>query len=62
MFQQIPLGRSLGFSTPSQPFWLYHGEDTIRLIARQSLFAVPDILQSLFGEVLEKIQLHETEM
>ena len=49
------VGRSLFFLSPSQPFRLYQGETQL-IKSQVSLFTVPDISQSLFGEVSETVK------
>ena len=45
-----------GFQCPVNLFLLYPGENTIDLITSHSLLTLPDILQSSFGEVSEKVE------
>ena len=63
LYTRYTVGRWVVFLTPSQPFRLYQG-DTINLITSQSLLLliVPDISQSLLGEVSENMKQDEPEI
>ena len=49
------VGRSLVFNAQSSISVILSGRNTINLITSQRYFTVPDISQSVFGEILEKV-------